>query len=419
MESSTTARWPDTAAVRSVRLARERADLNAFVTVVDPPAPPSDGPLHGLPFAAKDVIDTAGVLTTYGSRHFADHVPTEDADCVELLTAAGAVLVGKTTTHEFANGPIGDSSLNGAARNPYDLDRITGGSSAGSAAAVAAGIVPLALATDTGGSARIPASLCGVIGFKPTFGRLSTRGTFPLAPSFDTVGLVTDDPGLLGRVWDLADGTSHAGIGTRVGLLTGEGIAAVDPDVDAAVRRYLAPLDPVELSLPALGGTWEIYRQMQGAEACAIHRERLATTPDLFQPDVRDRLEAGEAVRGWEYVTALQDRRRLQADLPAVFDDVDVLALPTTPITAPLLGTAAVELGGRRVTVREALLSLTHPWSVLGWPAVTVPAGTVAGLPVGAQFVAAPGHDAALIDFIRRVPTPTSHQPQPQRKHHD
>lgn len=398
-------------------MAKERADLNAFVTVVDRPAPSADGPLRGLPIAVKDVIDTVGILTTRGSRHFAHHVPMSDAACVELLVRAGAVLVGKTTTHEFANGPIGDSALNGAARNPCDLERITGGSSAGSASAVAAGIVPFALGTDTGGSVRIPASLCGVVGFKPTFGRLSTRGVFPLAPSFDTVGFLTDDPDLLARVWSLVDLAPAGRPATRVGLLTGEGISPVDPAVDGVVRRFLDPLRPVELSLPELGRTWEIYRRMQGAEAHAIHRERLATAPEFFQPDVRDRLEAGEAVRGWEYVTALDLRRRLQDDLLAVFDDVDVLALPTTPITAPLLGAADVDLAGRRVPVREALLSLTHPWSVLGWPAASVPAGTVAGLPVGAQFVAAPGRDAALIDFIRRVCTTAPEQPQ--ENHHD
>lgn len=393
---------PGTGAVSSVQRAAELASLNAFVTVVDRPARAAEGPLHGLPFAAKDVIDTAGIRTTRGSRHFEHYVPKADAECVEVLVRSGAVLVGKTTTHEFANGPVGDSSLNGAARNPHDPGRITGGSSAGSASAVAAGIVPLALGTDTGGSSRIPAALCGVVGFKPTFGALPLRGVFPLAPTFDTLGLLTRDAALLGRVWEMFSPGQHEPAGTRIGVLSAAVLPAVDPELDRVVRAFVDPLGPIEVSLPALPQLWDVYRRIHGAEAHAIHRERLTSAPELFQPDVRERLESAEGIRGWQYVAALGERRRLQSEMLAVFDSVDILALPTTPIVAPPLGVREVDLAGRPVPVREALLSLTHPWSVLGWPAASVPAGTLDGLPVGVQFVAAPGRDAALIEFIQQ-----------------
>lgn len=242
-----------------------------------------------------------------------------------------------------------------------------------------------------------------MLGFKPTFGSLPVRGVFPLARSFDTVGFMVEDSLLLRRMWDLFHPVPRASTGTRVRLLAAAGLPPIDPAVDRVVRDFVDRLSPVEVSLPIFEQTWEVYRRIQGSEAYALHRDRLTRAPELFQPDVRDRLEAAEDIRGWQYVTAINDQRRLQAELLTVFDTVDILALPTTPITAPLLGTREVELDGHWVSVREALLSLTHPWSVLGWPAVSVPAGTVNGLPVGVQLVAGPGHDAALLDFVGQL----------------
>lgn len=370
-----------------------------------------------MPFAAKDTIDTAGIATTYGSRHFAGHIPTRSARCIEVLEAAGAVLVGKTTTHEFAYGPTGASSANGPAHNPHDLDRITGGSSAGSAAALAAGIVPFALGTDTGGSARIPAALCGVHGFKPTFGALPLDGVFPLSPTFDTLGLMARDPRTTRAAWRVLhpddDAASRAPL-TRVARVDlGPGLP-VDADVDSAVARAADRLSPRRIALPEIEETHEIYRRVQGGEARALHEDRLAAAPELFQPDVRDRLEAAGDVRAWEYVQARGDIERLRARLLPLFDSVDVLALPTTPVTAPLLGDEEVRIGGRTLPTRTALLSLTTPWSVLGWPAISIPAGQVSGLPVGLQLVAAPGRDADLLDLaVEHFPaaSPTDHHP--------
>jgi aspartyl-tRNA(Asn)/glutamyl-tRNA(Gln) amidotransferase subunit A len=405
-------------AARSVGLARERADLGAFVTVVDPsrPADPAASgaatlPLDGMPFAAKDTIDTAGVATSYGSRHFAGHVPGRSASCIELLEAAGAVLVGKTTTHEFA------CSANGPARNPHDPGRITGGSSAGSAAALAAGIVPLALGTDTGGSARIPAALCGVHGFKPTFGALPLDGVFPLSPTFDTLGLMARDPRTIRAAWRVLhpdDAAASRAPLTRVARVDlGPGLP-VDADVDSAVAGTVDRLSPTRIAIPEIGETHEIYRRIQGGEARALHEDRLAAAPELFQPDVRDRLEAAGDVRAWEYVRARADMERLRARLLPLFDSVDVLALPTTPVTAPLLGEEEVRIGEQTLPTRSALLSLTTPWSVLGWPAISVPAGQVSGLPVGLQLVAAPGRDADLLDLAAEhfpAAFPTDHHP--------
>lgn len=394
---------PGTAA-RSLDRARGLEQLNAFVTLVDRPGTPADGPLTGLPFAVKDNIDTAGLRTTYGSRHFERHSPSADAACVDELLHAGAVLVGKTTTHEFAYGPTGVSSLNGPALNPHDNRRMTGGSSAGSASAVAAGIVPLALGTDTGGSARIPASLCGAIGFKPTFGTLSLEGVFPLSPSLDTLGLITADACLLERVWHIfRPGAARRSRLERVGLLTSDSLFPADPEIDRVVQNFLRILDPRDVSLPELRSTWQVYRHIQGSEAHALHRERLDRSPELFGPDVLERLRAAGQILGWEYVAARQEQARLQESLLSVFDSVDVLALPTTPVVAPPIGANDTLVAGRPMLVRDALLGLTSPWSVLGWPAVSVPAGFVGGLPTGVQLVAPPGRDAELIELVRRI----------------
>ncbi|NUT44618.1 MAG: amidase [Thermoactinospora sp.] len=394
--------------------------LNAFVTVdadgASAAARRADeelasgtdrGPLHGVPVAVKDLIDVAGLPATMGSRHFAGHVPDADAACVTLLRRAGAVIVGKTTTHEFAYGPTGDHSANGPSRNPWDPARMSGGSSGGSAAAVAAGMVPLALGTDTGGSVRIPAALCGIAGFKPAYDAIPSGGVFPLSRTYDHVGvLAADASGCLTAYRSLTTGTVTASnTGGRVRWLDPESVTVCDPRVADAARAALGTVDG-EARLPEglAARLRETYTTVQTAEAAAVHADRVAGAPELFDPEVLERLRASMDVPGWAYVRAMEGRAALADAMGEVFGGDDVLVMPTVPLTAPPLGLRDTELGGRPVAVRAALLALTSPWNVLGLPALTVPAGTVDGLPVGLQLVCRRGREHLLFDLAESLP---------------
>ena len=374
------------------------------------------GPLHGVPVAVKDIIDTAGLTTTMGSRHFAGHVPARDADVVARLRAAGAVVVGKTTTHEFAYGPTGDRAANGPGANPHDPTRMAGGSSAGSAAAVAAGLVPLALGTDTGGSVRIPAALCGVVGLRPSFGRISTTGVFPLSWSMDTVGPIAGNVADARLGWHVLTGTESAAAPgrpastLRIGVPTGPWFERVDSGVGAAVeglvRRLVdqgATARPVPV--PDAEELVRIYRTVQSAEAVSVHLGRLAEAPDLFDPETLDRLRAAARVPAWDYARSLRRLGELREQARSRLAGLDVLVLPTVPVLAPLLGVRDADLGGGWTSPRDALLAFTAPWSVLGLPAISIPvAGLGPGeLPVGAQLVGLPGGDDELLAAAQTV----------------
>ncbi|TMR11568.1 amidase [Nonomuraea turkmeniaca] len=365
------------------------------------------GPLHGVPVAVKDLIMIAGLRVTMGSRHFAGHVPEADAGCVALLRESGAVIVGTTTTHEFAYGPTGDRSAAGPARNPWNPERMTGGSSAGSGAAVAAGLVPLALGTDTGGSVRIPAALCGVAGFKPAYGAIPADGVFPLSGTLDHVGV------LAGSAEDcllayscltrpLGGGAEDLGR-VRVAWLDPAGLFPGDPRVVRAVHAAAGPLKEVRLPEGVAATLRETYTTIQSCETVAVHADRLAAAPELFDPEVLERLRVAAEVPGWRYVRAMDARAALADAVGALFDHHDVLALPTVPIIAPPLGLRETEIDGRPVAVRAALLAMTSPWNVLGLPALTIPAGTVDGLPVGLQLVARPGQEPSIFEAARTI----------------
>jgi len=390
--------------------------LNAFVTLDEPGARAAArraadelaagvdrGPLHGIPVAVKDLVDTAGLRTTMGSRHFADHVPAHDAECVRLLREAGAVVVGKTVTHEFAYGPTGDRSAHGPAHNPYRPSAMSGGSSAGSAVAVAAGIVPLAVGTDTGGSVRIPAACCGVTGLRPTYGAVAGDGVFPLSPTLDAVGPIARTVDDCRLMWHALGGTPGArAAAARIGWV--RPWHPTDPAVADVVRRLVPGAD--EVDGPDGRALQDVYRVIQSSEAYAIHADRVATAPGLFGDELVARLRVAADVRGWEYVRALEDRRRAIDAAGELFADHDVLAMPTVPVTAPPVGAREAMAGGKEIQVRAALLSLTSPWSVLGLPALSVPAGTVDGMPAGLQLVAPPGGEELLFATAEALAQP-------------
>jgi aspartyl-tRNA(Asn)/glutamyl-tRNA(Gln) amidotransferase subunit A len=368
------------------------------------------GPLHGVPVAVKDIVDTAGVVTTMGSLHFASHVPDRDATVVTRLRAAGAVIVGKTTTHEFAYGPTGDRTANGPGRNPHDPTRMAGGSSAGSAAAVAAGLVPLAVGTDTGGSVRIPAALCGVTGIRPSPGRVPTDGVFPLSWSLDTVGVLAAD--VAGTIAGLevlsgahvAGATGHV---SRLGLVGDAWFDRLAGPVRAAWRHALDRLssqgiDLVPVSVPDGEELLELYRTVQAVEAYSIHHDRLARAPELFDPEVRQRLEAAGTVSAHEYARSLRRLAEVRASATDRFAGLDAMALPTLPIVAPPVGARDTDLGGGWTIPRDALLAHNAPFSVLATPAVSLPL-PVAGLPVGLQLIGPPGTDEVLLAMARTV----------------
>jgi aspartyl-tRNA(Asn)/glutamyl-tRNA(Gln) amidotransferase subunit A len=365
------------------------------------------GPLHGAPFALKDNIDTAGLRTTAGSGFFADRVPKEDAEVTRRLRAAGGVVLGKVTLHEFAYGATNQNPHFGPCRNPWDLSRVPGGSSGGSGAAVAAGFCAVALGTDTGGSVRVPAALNGVSALRPTHGRVSNRGVFPITWSFDTVGPIAHSISDLAPVLDVLSGydaddphsidapTSSCtnaleqGVeGLRIGVPRNFFFEDVDADIVALVRAaadVLADLgaELEEIELPGAETAVEIATMIIRSEAFAIHRERLAEQPELFGEDVRRRLLLGEAISAADYAARRQQGRLWRRTVDRAFDRVDVILSPSTGTTAPPADSEMIE-------TTQRLVRLTYAWSLAGLPAASIPCGfSATGMPVGLQLAAA------------------------------
>ena len=382
------------------------------------------GPLHGVPYGLKDLYDTAGIATTGGSRIFADRVPSTDATVTRRLAEAGAILLGKLNMVEFAYGPEGLNPHYGHARNPWDgaTHRLTGGSSSGSGAAVAAGLAPGALGSDTGGSIRIPASLCGITGLKPTYGRVSRAGVLPLAWSMDHVGPMTRtaaDAALMLTAmagYDAADASSSVlpvpdyrvaltgdVKGLRVGLLRGFFLDAATPEVRSAVEaaaRALAAAGAVvdEVSLAQVTNAAPAALAIIGSEALAYHADTLRARAADYDPEVARRLKVAAFITGRHYVHAQQVRGLIRADVDAALARRDVLLAPTTPMPAPALDERQVTLGDGPSPVRPALIRFTQPFNLSGHPVCSLPCGfTAGGLPVGMQIVGRPFDEATVL----------------------
>jgi len=383
-----------------------QAALQADALIFLQPSNLNDLALLGAPVALKDLFETQGLRTTAGSKFFDENIPYQDAQTVLKLKLAGAVILGKTNTHEIALGVTGINPHFGAVKNPWDQSRISGGSSSGSAAAVTTGMCLAALGTDTGGSVRIPASLCGVVGLKPTLGRVSTRGVLPLSWNLDHVGTLTrtvrdaalmlqvlagfdpHDPASLDMPVDdylvhLEDGLK----GWRVAFAVGDYIESTDPLVWKGVQEAGKVFKALGARVEKVDLSWitdlaQANSRMTQADAAAIHHQRLIENPDWFGPDVRQRLETGASLSSGEYALAREMQVEGRRFFELFFSKYDLLLMPTTPVTAPLIeGTAALEAAG-------LLTRFTSPFNLTGLPALSVPCGWVGGLPYGLQMVA-------------------------------
>ncbi|WP_369070227.1 amidase [Kineococcus terrestris] len=406
------------------RIDSVEADITAFVTVTEDRARAAAaaaeaeiaasgprGPLHGIPVALKDLYDTAGVLTTSSSRVRADHVPNTDSAVAERFAAAGAVTVGKTHTHEFAYGATTPTT-----RNPWDTTRVPGGSSGGSGAAVAAGECMVGMGSDTGGSIRIPAAVCGVVGLKPTYGRVSRRGVASLSWSLDHVGPLTrtvrDAAITLNAIagYDRADpGSADVPVpdftaligrdvtGLRVGVPTDYFTERLQPEVQASVAAAVARLgelgaELVEVEVPMASRIGAVEWGLMLPEATAYHQETLRSVPELYTEETRALLEVGEFVLATDYLKAQRLRTLVQAAWKELFSTIDVLAAPTLTCTATVAGEPEVVWpDGVREGTTTTYVRFSQPANVTGLPSITVPTGfDSAGLPIGMQVMGRP-----------------------------
>jgi aspartyl-tRNA(Asn)/glutamyl-tRNA(Gln) amidotransferase subunit A len=410
-------------------LTRLQPTLNAFITVTADAALESArqadkdiaggryrGPLHGIPLSIKDVIDVAGLPTTAASRLRQEHVATADAPVITHLKAAGAVLVGKTNLHEFAFGTTSEDSGWGAVRHPLDPARSPGGSSGGSAAAVRAGMSIASVGTDTGGSIRIPAAACGIVGLKPGWGEIAADGVVPLSRQLDHVGPLgrsVDDVEALYHVLrggvppTPGDGAPMGGLrlGTLRYFFMDRISDAVEANIEGAfeeLRAAGAVLTPV--SLPHAADIGPVYLHLVLADAAAYHASTLVRRPHAYTENVRLRLEMGRHVLGEDYSRALRGRDVIAQEVGQALTNVDALILPALAVEAPPIGAATVPVKGGSEFVRTIMLRCTQPFNLSRHPAISLPCGlTDSGLPVGLQIVGHAGHTLDLLRVARTV----------------
>jgi aspartyl-tRNA(Asn)/glutamyl-tRNA(Gln) amidotransferase subunit A len=416
------------------RIQRLDPKLNAFLTVSAGPALEQArradeelrngrdrGPLHGIPIALKDLFLTRGIRTTGGSKLYEHYIPEIDSAAGERLAAAGAVMMGKLNMHELAYGITSANPHFGPVRNPWNTEHSPGGSSGGSGAAVAAGFVFAAMGSDTGGSIRIPASFCGIAGIKPTYGRVSRYGTFPLGYTLDHMGplarTVRDAAAMLNAIaghdprdpassrrpvedCQALEGVSIRGV--RIGVPENYYFERVDPGVDDAVRGLLrmaeslgAQLEPVRV--PDIAALNAVARVILLAEASAVYESQMRDR-SRFGADVLALLDQGLLIPATDYVNAQRLRRRMRSEFTALWRRVDCIVAPATPAPAPRIGQTTVTLGGEEEDVRLAATRFCRGINVLGLPAVSIPCGLTADrLPAGAQIIGPAFAEAALV----------------------
>jgi Asp-tRNA(Asn)/Glu-tRNA(Gln) amidotransferase A subunit family amidase len=412
------------------RIARLNPRVNAFITVTtdlareqarnaerEIRAGAGRGILHGIPIGLKDLIDTAGVLTSAGSRLYEKRVPAENAQAARRLEEVGAILLGKQNLHEFAYGGSSMISAYGPVRNPWNPGAIAGGSSGGSAAAVALGMGYAAIGTDTAGSIREPAALCGVVGLKPTYGRVSAQGVVALSPSLDHVGPITrsvldaavmldaisepaldsNSKGYAARTVSLADEARESPGSLRIGIPRTYFFAELDPEVERAVEEALTIVRGLVAEVRDVELHPDSDRTLQAVESYEIHAKDIADTPELYHPETLRRLRTGEHIAPEKRAAALRALQAARQESQSIFGDLDLLVTPTTPMPAPMIE----ELEAQPDRLRPAevrLLRNTRPFNVWGLPAISVPCGfTTGGLPIGLQIAGAPWREDLVL----------------------
>ena len=411
-----------------VRAQIDRAEkldaLNAFITLLPEraieAARRSDrerargelrGPIHGIPITVKDLVHSKGVRTTSGSKIFAELVPDEDAPCLASLLGAGAVLLGKTNMHELAYGVTNVNPHYGAARNPWDTERICGGSSGGSAVSLAAGVGFGSIGTDTGGSIRIPSSLCGTVGLKPTYGQVSREGVTPLSWSLDHVGPMArtvDDVALLYEVLtgrplqELEDATSAGPL--KLGIHERYFFDNLSPDVEASVRVAIAELERlgmklVEVDIPEIELQTTCRNTIAFSEASSFHEDNVRARPEDYGADTLELLRLGLLISATDYLAATRARRRIVRAFRKAFQKIDMFVTPATVAAAPRIGDTTLD---NSEELRSGLLRLSSPFNTTGFPAVSLPCGfTEDGRPMGLQLAAAPNDEKRLLELAR------------------
>lgn len=418
------------------RIERENPRVNAFLTVLPEQAlrqaraaerelrrGRGKGPLHGIPIALKDNFYKRGIRTTAGSEILADFIPQKDSDVAARLQSAGAILLGKTNMHEFAYGITSENPHYGPVHNPWALDRISGGSSGGSAAAIATGMCFASVGTDTGGSIRVPASLCGIVGLKPTYGLVSVAGTVPLAPGFDHAGPMARSvmdacivlEAIAGKYPRGSQRPDHRALRRnrqrkiRIGWPKDCYFERVDNDVRRLVERAAQTLAKAlnarvaEVPLAGLNESVEAATNVIVAEANYYHESEgyFPARAAEYGDDVREHLEWGAKLRAVDYMQGLEKKGEVEVMFEAAFERADVILAPVTPIAAPRIGDTAIRVPGEReTTVRAELLRMTRPTNVSGHPAISIPCGfTGAGLPAGLQLIGPKWGEAKLLSI--------------------